>query len=159
MGFVARHKQDQNEHYKRQRSFHSPALLFCCKQARLLSYYRNLFNFHSSMVLWQICLFWLVILHLSSCYIPRSVPTINLVGIVGSNSRHDTPCAFWISLHSFSGSRISTSVGSVNFRISHHFTLNINRLVQVHFISKIANVYIKKFANKPLAYIQHIFIG
>ena len=55
-------------------------------------------------------------------FLPLSVPTINLVGIVGSNSRQDTPCAFWISLHSFSGSRISTSVGSVNLRISHHFT-------------------------------------
>ena len=120
MDFVATHKQDQNGHYKLQKSFHLLALLFCYKQARLLSWERNFSNFQYNMVKWKIFDLWYHICNLF--HIPRSVPTINFVGIVGSNSRHDTPCAFWISLHSFSGSRISTSVGSVNFRISHHFT-------------------------------------
>ena len=54
---------------------------------------------------------------------PLSVPTMNLVGMVGSNSKQDTPCAVETSADpSLDGSNIKTSVGSVNLRISHHFT-------------------------------------
>ena len=122
MDSFAMHTQGQNGHCKLQISSHLLVLPFCYKQARLL--FQKYFLHHCIFVkIHYVCKKnWLYLHVYLSINIPRSVPTINFVGIVGSNSRHETPWAFWISLHSFSGSRINTSVGSVNFRMSHHFT-------------------------------------
>ncbi len=50
---------------------------------------------------------------------------MNFVGMLGSNSRQEAPCAFSMSgLPSLHGSRMSTSVGSLNLRTSHHLTWN-----------------------------------
>ena len=122
MDSFAMHTQGQNGHCKLQKSSHLLVLPFCYKQVRLLFQKHFLRHYFFQITLCSKKYNWLY-LHVYLCInIPRSVPTINFVGIVGSNSRHETPWAFWISLHSFSGSRINTSVGSVNFRMSHHFT-------------------------------------
>ena len=55
---------------------------------------------------------------------PCSVPTMNLVGMVGSYSRQEAPWAFSVlPSSSFTrGSSTSRSSGELNFRMSHHRT-------------------------------------